>query len=181
MSQPHIDHPDNSRTQLTLLWTAAQPTVAAFIRSMVPHLADAEDVLQRTAYDIATNFEQYDPERPFVAWAIGIAKFKVLDYRRDKGREKTVFNDAALEHIAVAYVKQSDALERHSHALQSCLEKLSFKARSLVELRYTQNLKPAQIAAQVGTSANTVSNALSRTREALRQCIERHSRREGSS
>jgi len=181
MSQSHLDQPDDSRTQLTLLWTQAQPTVASFIRSMVPHHADAEDVLQRTAYDIATNFEQYDTDRPFVAWAIGIAKYKVLDYRRDKGREKTVFNNAALEHLAVAYAQQSEALGEHSHALRSCLEKLSFKARSLVELRYMQNLKPAEIAAQVGTTPNTVSNALSRTRESLRQCIERHGRREGTS
>ncbi|MFK7790385.1 MAG: sigma factor [Phycisphaeraceae bacterium] len=97
-----VHHLDDSRTRLTLLWTTAQPMVMAFISSMVPNHTDAEDVLQRTAYDIATNFEQYDPDRPFIAWAIGIAKYKVLDYRRDMSRSKVVFNDAALESIADA-------------------------------------------------------------------------------
>jgi len=164
---------DDSRTRLTLLWTSAQPMVMAFIGSMVPHHADAEDVLQRTAYDIATNFEQYDPDRPFIAWAIGIAKYKVLDYRRDASRSKVVFNDAALEHLADAYAEDADQLSEQARQLRQCMDKLADKARSLIELRYMQGLRPHAIAKQIGTSANTVSNALSRVRETLRDCIKR--------
>ena len=181
MPEPRPTNPDDSRTQLTLLWTSAQPMVMAFVRSMVPNASDAEDVLQQTAFDIATNFEQYDPDRPFVAWAIGIAKYKVLTYRRDKGREQTVFTGEAIERIAGAYVDQSDVLGENARALQGCIDKLSEKARTLIELRYSQNLKPAAIAQRVGTTANTVSNALSRTRELLRDCIQRTRRREGLS
>lgn len=177
MPDPH-ENANDSRTRLTLLWTQAQPVVMAFIRSMVPNAADAEDVLQRTAYDIATSFDDYDPQRPFVAWAIGIAKYKVLEYRRDAGRQREVFNDAALEHLAVAYADRADAMSDHARALRDCLNKLSDKARLLIEMRYMQNLRPATIAERIGTTANTVSNALSRTREALRDCIERAQRRQ---
>lgn len=173
---PHHDpphEPDPSRTRLTLLWTRAQPSVMAFVRSMVPNPVDAEDVLQQTAYEIATNFEEYDDERPFIAWAIGIARYKVLDYRRDRGRGRMVLTGDAIEHLANAYIDQSEALNANSRALQECLDKLSDKARSLIELRYTQDLKPAAIAQRVGTSPNVVSNALSRAREVLRNCIER--------
>lgn len=179
MSQIPDQH-DDSRTQLTLLWTSAQPMVMAFISSMVPNQADAEDVLQRTAYDIARNFEQYDPERPFVAWAVGIAKYKVLEYRRDAGRQRVVFNDAALEHIADAYGDRPEVLAEQSHALAQCMAKLNEKASSLVELRYAQGLKPVDIAKQIGTSPNTVSNALSRIRESLRNCIKRQQKMEGT-
>lgn len=172
--------PDDARTQLTLLWTSAQPMVMAFISSMVPNHADAEDVLQRTAYDIATNFEQYDPGRPFVAWAIGIAKFKVLDYRRDSSRSRIVFNDDALEQIASAYASDSEVLGEQSRLLRSCMGKLSHKGRSLIELRYSQDLKPAEIARQIGTSPNTVSNALSRVREKLRDCVKRRQQSGGA-
>lgn len=171
MSKEPTPQPDDSRTRLTLLWTSAQPMVMAFIGSMVPNQADAEDVLQRTAYDIATNFEQYDPARPFVAWAIGIAKYKVLDYRRDAGRNRVVFNEAALEQVAHVYAEDADALTEQSRLLRQCMAKLSDKARSLVELRYMQGLKPAAIAKQVGSTANTISNALSRVRMSLRDCI----------
>lgn len=170
-TQPH--HTDDSRTRLTLLWTSAQPMVMAFIGSMVPNHADAEDVLQRTAYDIATNFDAYDLDRPFIAWAIGIAKYKVLDYRRDNNRSRVVFNDAALQQLATAYADDAEQLNEQARRLRQCMDKLSDKARSLVELRYMQDLKPIVIAKQIGTSANTVSNALSRVRESLRDCIKR--------
>lgn len=171
---------DPSRTRLTLLWTHAQPLVMAFINSMVPNPADAEDVLQQTAYDIATNFDDYDQARPFVAWAIGIAKYKVLAYRRDRGRDRAVLTGEAIEQIAEAYADQSEELNENARVLNDCLAKLSAKARSLIELRYTQDLKPAAIAERIGSTANTVSNALSRTREALRGCIERARRWEGT-
>lgn len=176
MSKPP-NQPDDSRTRLTLLWTSAQPMVAAFIGSMVPNHADAEDVLQHTAYDIATNFEQYDPDLPFIAWAIGIAKYKVLNYRRDTSRSKIVFNDAALEQIASVYTDDADTLSEQSRLLSKCMDKLSGKGRSMIELRYTQNLKPAAIAKQIGASANTVSNALSRIRETLRNCVKKQQTR----
>ena len=161
-----------------MLWTQSQPMVMAFIRSMVTNLDDAEDVLQQTAYDIATHFDDYDPERPFVAWAVGIAKYKVLAYRRDSSRSREVFNNDALEQIATAYADQSDHLSENARALDHCLDKLSAKARTLIELRYTRELKPASIAEQIGTSPSTVSNALSRTRELLRTCIQRFCQRE---
>ncbi len=161
-----------------MLWTQSQPVVMAFIRSMVAHQDDAEDVLQQTAYDIATHFDDYDADRPFVAWAIGIAKYKILAYRRDSGRSREVFNNAALDQIATAYAEQSDQLSENARALDHCLQKLSDKARTLIELRYTQGLKPASIAEQIGTTPSTVSNALSRTRESLRTCIRRRHERE---
>ena len=173
MARPDPSRDKSSRTRLTLLWTQSQPVVMAFIRSMVANQDDAEDVLQQTAYDIATHFDDYDENRPFTAWAIGIAKYKVLAYRRDSGRNREVFNNDALEQIAVAYVEQSKALGENAKALEHCLQKLSEKARTLVELRYTQGLKPASIAEQIGTTSSTVSNALSRTRESLRTCIRR--------
>lgn len=178
----HTQHEqaNHSRTQLTLLWTQAQPLVMAFIRSLVPHHADAEDVLQRTAYDIATNFDDYDPARPFVAWAIGIAKYKVLDYRRDHQRKQRLFTSAAIEHIADAYAEQADELSDNARALSRCIEKLSEKARSLIEMRYTQGLGPSAIAEQIGTTSSSVSNALSRTRAVLRDCVRKTIRSGGA-
>ena len=178
--QSQQPRPDDSRTRLTLLWTQAQPSVMAFVRSMVNDPVDAEDVLQQTAYDIATNFEQYDEARPFIAWAIGIAKNKVLEHRRDQGRGRMILTGDAIEELASAYVQQSDTFSANERALHDCLGKLSDKARSLIELRYNQNLKPAAIAQRVGKSPNVVSNALSRTRDALRDCIKRSRDREAT-
>ena len=61
-------------TDLTLHWTRAQPVVAGFISSMVPDFNDAEDILQRVALVIVKKFNQYDKNKLFLVWAMGIAK-----------------------------------------------------------------------------------------------------------
>ena len=45
-----MSDPSDKLTQITLLWTNAQPSVMAFIRSITPQLADAEDILQETDF-----------------------------------------------------------------------------------------------------------------------------------
>ena len=89
-------HADRT-TEITLLWTAAQPSVLAFIRSVTPQLSDAEDILQETAKQIVARFEEYDPTRPFAAWAIGVARYKVMEWRRKEGRRDLPLDDEAIE------------------------------------------------------------------------------------
>jgi hypothetical protein len=52
--------------QFAVQWTQAQPSVTAFIASLVPRHHDAEDILQRTAASLISMRDQYDPSRPFV-------------------------------------------------------------------------------------------------------------------
>jgi RNA polymerase sigma-70 factor, ECF subfamily len=47
------------------------------------------------------------------------------------------------------------------------------RARKLCELRYEHDLKPVAIASRFGMSANGVAKALQRTRELLRECVEK--------
>jgi len=59
---------------LTLLWGQVQHSVKAYIHVAVPDLHDREDVLQSTVQYLIEHFDEYDPQRTFVAWAIGIAR-----------------------------------------------------------------------------------------------------------
>ena len=67
------------------LWTAAQPAVSGYVRSLVRDRAVADEVLQETSLVLFRRFEEYDEQRPFVAWALGIARFQVLSLNRDAG------------------------------------------------------------------------------------------------
>ena len=50
------------------LWTEAQPSVSQYIRAVRRDSEVAQDVLQATALVLLRRFDEYDPERPFVAW-----------------------------------------------------------------------------------------------------------------
>jgi len=159
--------------ELAVRWTQAQPVVAAFINSLIPSFHDAEDVLQIVAVTVAKKFLQYDRTRPFVAWAIGIAKFEILHYRRQSARGRHIFDDKMVDNIAQAYQETAGELGDLRNALRKCVREVQGRSRKLLELRYIRELKPARIARQLGMTANAVFVALHRIRIILRECIER--------
>ena len=160
-------------TEFTLLWTEAQPSVMAYIRSVTPQLADAEGILQETARQVVTRFDEYDPKRPFGPWAMGVAKYKVMEWRRRQKKLALLFDEAAMDAIHFSYTDEKIDWRETGWAIDQCLKKASPAAEKLLVLRYLDDLKPAEMAKQMKTSANSVSVQLSRARDALKNCIER--------
>lgn len=163
---------DTGTLEATRLWTLAQPTVSAFVASMVRDFQDRDDVLQEIAVAVMQSFDRYDKSRPFIGWAIGVARNQVLLYLRRKGRERYVFDSTAVEAIATAFAGMPVREQRMLDFLNECMESLDDESRRLCRLRYENDLKPAAIANELGSAANTVSKALERLRRRLRACVE---------
>jgi RNA polymerase sigma-70 factor (ECF subfamily) len=156
----------------TRLWTLAQPAVSAFITGIVRDFRDRDDMLQEVAVAVIESFDRYDPERPFVPWAIGVARNQVGLYLRRRGRERLCFDTAALDRVEAAFADLSSEEMHRLDRLRDCVRMLDGRARRLCELRYGDDLKPAAIAPLMGMTANTVAKALQRVRDRLRECIE---------
>lgn len=170
---------DEQVRQATRLWTLAQPAVSAFINSVVRDFRDRDDVLQDVAVAVIESFASYDPERPFVAWAVGIARNQVGNYLRSRRRDRLLFDDETVERLAIAFSEVPRQKLLALDFLQDCLKSLEGRARMLCDLRYRDDLKPGAIAEEVGMTANSVAKALQRIRDQLRECIERKSLTEG--
>lgn len=166
---------DERTRQATRLWTLAQPVVSAFVVSVVRDFAARDDVLQETAIAVMESFDRYDSQRPFTAWAMGIAQNQVRLYLRRQHRDRLVFDDGLVAELCSTFSDTSTEQLRPLDFLKDCLGELHGRARELCELRYGRDLKPAAIAETVGMTANTVAKALQRVRDQLRDCIERKS------
>ena len=112
-------------------------------------------------------------QRPFVAWAIGVAKREVLMARRHHARSFLSYQADLLERIGEAYEELAPEFEDRSRALRECLRRVKGRAGELLRLRYEESLKPNAIATRVGIAVVAVRVMLSRTRATLRECIER--------
>ncbi len=170
---------DDQLKQATRLWTLAQPVVAGFVTSVVHNFKDRDDVLQDVAVAVIESFDRYDPARPFVSWAMGVARNQVGLYLRRRRRDRLHFDDDTVDVLATAFAEVSPEQSQKLDFLHECLKSLEGRARSMCELRYRDDLKPAAIAEQIGMSANSVAKALQRIRDQLRVCIERHAVAEG--
>jgi RNA polymerase sigma-70 factor (ECF subfamily) len=163
---------DERSRQATRLWTSAQPAVSAFLTSAVRDFSVRQDLLQDVAVAVIESFDRYDPSRPFVAWAIGIAQNHVKTYLRRVRRDRHVFDDDTVAALAVTFASPDVSAAEPLEHLKDCLEKLPPSSRKLCDLRYVDDLKPAAIAEINGMTANSVAKALQRIREQLRDCLE---------
>lgn len=169
----------SSPAEFTEYWMRSRHVAGSFVRSMVRDEHAAEDVLQKVAIAAAKNFDQFDRERAFAGWLVGIAKREVAQHYRERGRDRHTFDDALVGQLADAHVALADELAERTTALNICIGKLPSRGREIIDLRYQQNLKPAKIADRVGLSATAITSLLHRLRGSLRQCIERQLAKEG--
>jgi RNA polymerase sigma-70 factor (ECF subfamily) len=161
--------------QLARHWTESQPVVAAFVLSMVPDFHQAEDVLQQVAVVLVREFERFDSSKPFLPWALGIARNTALKSRREVARHPLLaVGDSVLDQIQAAFEENDEALAIMRKLLRRCLSQQPQKVLELLQWRYAHDLKPNEAAQRMGITSGAVRAMLHRAREALRKCIRRN-------
>ncbi len=163
------------------LMIQAEPAVRRFVRTLLPAWGDVDEVVQRVALAAWRKFDQFEPGTEFLKWALVIARFEVLAYRRAMARDRLVFSEQILELLAEESVAETELGSREERALESCLKKLDVKRRELVLRAYAYDTDQRDIAAALGKSPAALYMLLSRIRRELLECIERTLRLEAHS
>ena len=158
---------------MTELWYTHQPAISAYLYAAVPNFHDAEDLTQQVAVAVARDFDKYDPDTPFLRWAIVIARNRVLNHRRSFAMSKIVFSQDTLDALADAAPGQKPITTAYKAALDNCLDQVQSKSRHALALRYEEDLRTKEIATRIGMTANAVSVLLHRTRTALAECMKK--------
>ena len=172
---------EEDQETFTRLWTEAQPTVSHYLQSLVRDSAVAKVLLQSTALVLLRKFDDYDRDQPFLPWAMGVAKFELLGHRRDEARSRVMFDSDLLDRYTEKWAELAPQHSDEAEALQTCLTKLPERLRKVIRLRYFEDQNSGEISEALSLSAGNVRVTLQRTREQLRQCVERELRLQGGS
>ena len=173
---PQTD-PDNDHERFTRLLLESEPVMLRSILVLVPNRADAREILQDTAVALWRQFGSYNPERPFLNWAMGFSR---IETRRFLARQK---RRAQLSEEAMAVLEQemeretefSGSLERH---LSTCLSKLSDRHRRLIQGYYHDGRTPEWLGENEGRTVEAIYKAIQRIRRDLQMCIEKQFKKE---
>lgn len=157
--------------EIAVFWTNAQPSVSAFIMSIVPRFQDADDILQQVAVAVVKNYDKYDKKQSFIGWAIGIAKNEILMYRRNNPKGRLIFDVKTIEAISKAHEKESAKFNDMRKALEICINRITGRTRQILEMRYFNELAVSRIAQKLGMTNGSVYTLLHRMRLALQECI----------
>jgi len=122
---------------------------------------------------VVRKYAEYDRNKPFVAWAIGIARNELLAYRRRKSVYRQFFDDESFEKIGEAFAEEEEDIKPLLEALQNCMKQASGKSRRLLQLRYIENLRYEDVAKTLNVSVGSIKVGMHRLRAALRDCVER--------
>jgi RNA polymerase sigma-70 factor, ECF subfamily len=165
-------HDDSQRTTefLRLLGTHEQRT-NAFLFSLVPNWADANDIAQDVRLRLWEQFDRYDPSKDFGAWARTIAYYYVLAYRKRQHGRCVQLGPESLELVAATFNAGVEQFEARATALRKCIEKLSAMKRQLLLRCYSGRETIRQVAESLGRSFDAVRKSVFRTRNQLADCV----------
>ncbi len=161
-------------------FTTHEPALRAYVRRMVPTRADADDVMQEASVVLWEKFDTFREDGNFRAWALGVARFQVLAWLRDKGRDRLVLTEDVITKLADAANDDEPRLERQREALEACMNKVGEGQRVLLMQAYSEDSQIQDVALHSGRTVPGFYQWLHRMRKLLLDCIRRSMAREAS-
>ncbi len=176
MSEP--THPIDVEEFVRLLM-ANERRLLAYILTLLPHVADAQDVLQETSIVLWRKFGEYRPGSDFTAWAYRVAHNMVRNYRAKERRCRVKFDEQLLAAVAGDVESMREELDFARTATVDCVDELPPADRDLLRRRYETGATIKSVAEAVGRSVEGMYKAMRRIHETLRDCVERKIKSEG--
>src|SRR5687767_14761314 len=164
---------DESQRQFVRLMTKYERLVYGYILSLVPNWSDADEILQETNVRLWEEFDKFVLGTNFAAWAIRVAHFQVLTWRKQVSRSRLVFDQSVVESLAEEPFWTDEAFDARQQALGDCVSELPDHSRQLLQQCYARGHKIKDVAVRLKRSPAAVYKALERVRVALHTCIER--------
>jgi RNA polymerase sigma factor (sigma-70 family) len=147
------------------------------VLKMVHNRDDAEDITLESFGKAFNRLDKYDPKYAFSTWLFKIATNNCIDFIRKKRLETTSLDepfgnedgDEMTMDVKSEALNPEEKYIRHQRAvsIRGTLEKLDPKYRSLIEMRYYQELSYEEIAQELNIPLGTVKAQLFRAKELL--------------
>jgi RNA polymerase sigma-70 factor (ECF subfamily) len=165
---------DVGQTELLVrLLSKHQEELFRYIFALLPHEEDARDVLQETSVALYRKFPEYDPSKPFLAWAYGFAFMEIMKQRERSQRSARLLAVHIMERLARERQQHEDVLQARLQALEPCLQELPRADRELLRKRYQEKVGTEELIRHWGASRRTLFRNLDRIRRVLFDCISR--------
>jgi RNA polymerase sigma-70 factor (ECF subfamily) len=153
--------------------TKHKPAIGSFCHAQLGNRQDAQEVLQTTCVTLWQKASEWDPSRPFLPWAFGIARFTIMAHIRDRGRERLVFDvdvETLMARESEAYATRH---EDRREALRQCFEKIGDENRELLRMHYVLGHSIKELSRRLERGESALKMNLLRLREQLSLCVSR--------
>jgi RNA polymerase sigma-70 factor (ECF subfamily) len=169
-----MDHRQDKDSQYFMqLFLKSQRRIYGYVMTMIPSPSEADDIVQDIAAVMWAKFGDYEPGTDFAAWAISIARFKVLRYLRDQQSHRRKFSQKTFDVIEKLESEETVNEDKRIEALRHCIQKLKETERRILSIRYTEGMTLKSLAQRLGLNVNTLYSRLSKNHLMLLNCIKK--------
>ena len=168
----------DSDAEFLVLLSRHERSLAACVHALVPNWQDAEEVLQETRVTLWRKFADFQHGTDFLAWSRTVARYVARTHLRQNGMSRRVLREDVAQALFQEMTRPVADEDCRQTALSACTQELGQEAQDLLRRFYSDGVKIAQIATDLGRSLHGTYMALSRIRRALMECIELRLRQE---
>lgn len=164
---------DLASSDLATLVRSHQAGIWRYLRFLGAERTEADDLTQETflAFTKAHFIERGPPQT--AGYLRTIARNQLLAHRRRQQCEISTVALEAADSVWAAATGPDGLLDGYLDALRDCLGELEGRPRQAIDLHYRDSVGREAIAAELQMKPDGVKSLLHRTRDLLRQCIER--------
>ncbi|WP_417386482.1 sigma-70 family RNA polymerase sigma factor [Gimesia sp.] len=161
----------SSRAVFTSLLDKDRFRIFNYIRTLVPHYSDAEDVYQHVCLTLWKKFDEFDRDRDFFSWACGISFYTVCNHRRSTRNDRHYFSQDLVEAMAQQREKDLGKYNRRIQFLQDCMNGLATPDQQLLQKVVLKKKSVKEFAKTADRALQTLYNRLTFLRRELAECI----------
>jgi RNA polymerase sigma-70 factor (ECF subfamily) len=183
----HEQHPSGSRStdarsDFLARFLEIETSLYRYVCVVAPVPQDARDIVQETALALWEHDDCYDPSRPFLPWALRVARNKARQHAEKAGRFPRLLGDEALLDLIVSEGEEfAGGAEDRQAYLRQCLEKLQPDHFQLIKGYYWQRKGIEPLAREMKTTVEGIYKRLQRIRGQLEKCIQMREQQEATS
>ena len=147
--------------------------VRAYIRGAgISRPEDVDEIVQEVSLIAWRKFDQLNDVDEFPRWACVIARHRVLEFRRNRFRDRLILNEKVFDLLLEESLDETEQHEARLRQLERCLDELPPASRKLVNAAYKPGVSIDELARSAGKKANALYQQLWRLRQLLRKCVE---------
>jgi RNA polymerase sigma-70 factor (ECF subfamily) len=168
-----------ARSAFTAIYEAYAPALWRFVMRLTQSPAEAEEIVQDVFTSVWTSRSRWNPASGVAAYLFRAVRNRAIDVRRHATVVARIGDDPALFSVGLGTAphtpEASVVQEELRHAVRAALAALPERRRTALVLRYLHGMSYAQIALVLGTTEKAAFILVARTREALREVLQKFS------
>jgi RNA polymerase sigma-70 factor (ECF subfamily) len=143
----------NRGDEFMRLYLACEYRIRGYIRCLVKHYADVDDVLQNAVVVMWEKYRSFESREHFLRWALNITRLEVLKHFEKKRNRLQKLSPKVFSTIEEKAAEIAQKEDRRWEALQECIESLREQDKELLRLRYQIHSTTRSVAQTLGRSS----------------------------